>query len=596
MLTALLVAVSCANLGAQTIVISGTQSTPTGTLRGEQLAPSVSLTRDGALVVWEDNTIDGTNGTGIAGRWLGSDLAPRSDVFRLNDQKTGDQLAPQAIALSGGTTLVTWQSRVKANTTVQARLLDPNGSFLTQDFQLNPNTTNSSYRYKVVWNVFNRNKYRKRTYRLKDTISNIRESSSYPVAAALPDGGAVIVYQSVQRYLTNSWGLAHPWRWTGSRNLTNTILVPTRSYVDWMQDVYFQRISATGAKVGPEVQVNQYANYNQRSPAVAVLPDGSFVVAWVSEHPRSFVSSDNFRVDLYARLFSSQGEPLGNEFKVNGDEGLICANPVAAPLATGGFTLAWSQQEAPLSRHWDVASRVYYVNGTPAGDITVVNVTRTGDQFAPKLASVGDNQLLVWTSRRQDGSHEGVYGRLLYGGAPAGEELRVNTTTISRQIQPAIAGEAQGRFLALWSSYAGQSGFDLASQSFAVPSSLAPAGGGGGFAEQQALMNGGLAAGVAGNLAAVPPTVSGAGAVTGTGPSTGPPLQLGLNGARDKLLMRWHSQPGARYQVETSTDLKTWSVLGEPRTATGATDSVELDGAVLKGAEPALFYRVTQLP
>jgi len=587
-LTAWAATASAALLDAQTIALDGSESTPTGALRGEQLYPSLSLNSDGAIVVWEDNTIDGTNGLGIAAQRLGADLAPVSGVFRVNERLAGDQMAPQAVALSGGETLVAWQNRLGAKDNVLARLLEPTGAFLTKEFQLNQVTTSFSYRYKVTWDIYNRNRYRKRTFRLKDTVTNIRELSGQPVVGALPDGGAVVVYQSARRHETNSWGLTHVWRWTGSRNLTNSLLVPTRSYVDWMLEIYFQRVSATGDKVGPEVLVNQYSDYNQRSPALAVLPDGKFVVAWVSEHPRSFIQTDNFQVDLYARLFSSQGEPLGNEFRVNGTDGLTCANPTAAPLATGGFTVAWSQQESALSRHWDVASRIYDANGLAAGAVALINITKDGDQFGPKIAAVGDNQLVIWTSRGQDGSREGVYGRLLYGGAPAGDEFRVNTTTASRQIQPAVAGEAHGRFLAMWSSYAGESGFDLAAQSYVVPSSLVPAGGGG-LVDNQALPGEALFAGAG---ASIPSSFAGSGASLGNSVRAPAhlPLQLNLTGPADKRRLLWNSEAGARYQVETSTDLETWTVFGGPRTASGTTDSVGLSGG-----EPAAFYRVTRV-
>jgi hypothetical protein len=111
-LTAWAATASAALLDAQTIALDGSESTPTGALRGEQLYPSLSLNSDGAIVVWEDNTIDGTNGLGIAAQRLGADLAPVSGVFRVNERLAGDQMAPQAVALSGGQTLVAWQNRL----------------------------------------------------------------------------------------------------------------------------------------------------------------------------------------------------------------------------------------------------------------------------------------------------------------------------------------------------------------------------------------------------------------------------------------------------------------------------------------------------
>jgi hypothetical protein len=181
---------------------------------------------------------------------------------------------------------------------------------------------------------------------------------------------------------------------------------------------------------------------------------------------------------------------------------------------------------------------------------------------------------------------------LLYAGAPAGDEFRVNTTTISRQIQPAIAavsgvaGEGFGRFLTMWSSYAGQSGFDLVSQSYVVPTSQPPAGdgGGGGGVALDALNPAALTLGLA-----ISTPVAGIGS-TWRAPSRAP-LQLDVTGPANGQSLRWNSEVGARYQLESSPDLKTWTALGEARTATTTTDSVKLDGR-----DSAAFFRVRQLP
>ena len=47
------------------------------------------------------------------------------------------------------------------------------------------------------------------------------------------------------------------------------------------------RFFADRPEVGNEFLVNQFTSYNQRTPAVAALTDGGFVVAWVSEQQRA---------------------------------------------------------------------------------------------------------------------------------------------------------------------------------------------------------------------------------------------------------------------------------------------------------------------
>jgi hypothetical protein len=311
------------------------------------------------------------------------------------------------------------------------------------------------------WYVFSRNKWKLRKYKYREKILNVREQAGGVALGALPDGGAVVVYHAVRRAETNSYHVVTNEVWTGSRYLTKSPLRKLLLTDDWMHDVFFQRLDGEGRKVGPEVMVNQYTSYNQRNPAVAVLADGRFVVVWVSEFPVSTNWRYNFRVALYGRMFTAQGEPVGDEFSLAAGDGLIQANPSVAALPGGGFTVFCSRQEGEVSRRWDVFAQSFAADGTATGPAFRVNDFTTGDQFAPRVASQGDNQFVVWTSVGQDGSREGVYGRSLTGGALAGDEFRVNATTASRQMHPAVMSDGAGRFLTLWAGFAGETGLDL---------------------------------------------------------------------------------------------------------------------------------------
>src|SRR6185369_4753706 len=96
-------------------------------------------------------------------------------------------------------------------------------------------------------------------------------------------------------------------RWTGRRFLTNSVRVTLTSELDLMQDVYAQRFSSSGEKIGTEFIVNQFRDFNQRSPAIAALNSGGFVLAWSSEQQREENS-----VGIYARVFDAAGNG-GNE-------------------------------------------------------------------------------------------------------------------------------------------------------------------------------------------------------------------------------------------------------------------------------------------
>ena len=151
-----------------------------------------------------------------------------------------------------------------------------------------------------------------------------------PVITSLAGGNVVIVYASLNQYTATS-----------------------------MKDIYGQVFSPTGEKLGGEFLVNQFTAYNQRSPAVAALANGGFVVVWVSEQQRVAVGNSTPgtvfssysvpSVDVYARTYSASGAPAGNEIIVNAPT-FACANPVVAASEDGSFAVAWAEKDTTVLR------------------------------------------------------------------------------------------------------------------------------------------------------------------------------------------------------------------------------------------------------
>ena len=382
------------------------------------------------------------------------------------------------------------------------------------------------------------------------------------VVAALPDGGAVVVYSGWRRVQTNWMDVIQIVRTSHGRSYTNDLPQKFSARQDWMQDVFFQRFDASGHKAGGEVLVNQFTKYNQRNPSVTVLPDGSFVIAWTSETAvptfstlvsYAGVTPLTAQVDVFARRYSAAGGALGDEFRVNTAQ-RPCGSPVLGALPDGRFTAAWAQRDLARTNGWDIYARVFTAAGAAAGDAYRVNTATYGDQFSPVISSAGLNQMIAWSSLGQDkggqrtgryvrrdgeivsvplgaaASWQSVYGRLLSDGVPVGDEFRINSDAASRKLHPALASDGAQRFLALWASLEEETSFDLMGQVYATTQPTGP---------------------VVGTVAAV---AAGAGAAGVT-----------LSGPLEKLRLNWVSDPGGRYQVQRSSDLKTWTNLGDAR-------------------------------
>ena len=385
-------------------ITNGVEYSIAGSLPGDQSHPSLGIKTTGGYIVWEDNLTDG-DGLGISARRLDSSLSGPFSSFRVNAIDAGDQERPQVALLNNGGTAFVWQGGRRSYQHVYARFLSATGTWVTptSDVLVSPFT-----------NTFQVN----------------------PAVAALANGNVVVAWGSFNELSGNS-----------------------------LQDVYGQVLSPAGQKVGGEFLVNQFTSYNQRSPAVAGLSDGRFVVAWISEQQRF----DN-SVDIYARVFNADGSSSWNEIPVNTSTN-VCANPSVVACPNGGFMIGWSEKDLASikTNSWDVYARAFLNTGVAAGPVARLNQYIFGDQYAPKLASLGSDVLAGWTSLGQDGSREGVFGRFVRNDlTPVGNEFLVNTTTVGPQIHPAIAADGVGRFLVAWSSFAGLApGFDLFAQRYA---------------------------------------------------------------------------------------------------------------------------------
>ncbi len=371
-----------------------------GALPGDQVMPHVSINAGGGYIVWQDNATDG-DGWGISGRALNGSLNGAGGPFRVNGTSKADQENARVALLNNGGAVFVWQGGRQGFQHIYARFLSTSNTWLGLDQMVN---------------------------------ASAKIYQGNPAVTVLNNGNAVIVYASFN---------------------TNT-----------MQDVYGQIFSPTGQKLGAEFQINEFTPFNQRTPSVTALADGGFVVAWVSEQKRNLggtnsvaVSPSQFQlasVDIYARRFDANGLATMSEFLVN-DSANASANPAVAAAVDGSVLFSWSGKDSKLLNNgWDVYVRPFTFPSSIsyiAGMERRVNTQLYGDQFAPRVSASGTNYLVIWTSIGQDGSGAGIYGQFLnLDGTSVGDELRVNSTTLGSQQEPALAADGAGRFLAVWTS------------------------------------------------------------------------------------------------------------------------------------------------
>jgi len=451
-------------------------------LSGDQVLPSVAIGASGGFVVWQDNATD-LAGLGVGARRLDAGLNPVGEKFQVNVFPGGDQENARVALLNNGGAAFVWQGGRAGNQAVYARLANSDGSFATGDILVSDASLSRKTMVLTNWPMIRNNKARNMRQRFRHVVENRHEFAIDPAVTVLADGSIVVAYAGHRRFVTNSWTLTTDIRWDDPRQrfITNTYRQPFSISLRPMQDVYFQRLSADGSKIGGETAANVFRDYNQQSPSIAALPNGGFALCWISELPvenvaatptpqnranTSQIQPRGGRVDVYGRLFGSDGAPIGAEWRIN-TTNLPCNTPSVIAIA-GGFTVAWSQRDIERQNGWDVYYRTFDLNGAATSSALRGNTNIYGDQFRASITAVGERQLLVWSSMGQDGSWEGVYARWLQSGNTISDEFRVNTTTHLRQIQPVASG-SDTRVAVVWASYAFESGFDLFMQGYRLP-------------------------------------------------------------------------------------------------------------------------------
>ena len=349
--------------GSETSIVQGRRFAADGTALAEEFPIDADasgqfqpvIASDGAgnfVVVW--NGPDELQSRTLLGRrFPASGQAPEA-VFQISSSSSSGQTYPQVAASSEGRFIVAWTSFQAEGTdssfsSIQARRFDADGSALGDDFQVNTYTTGS------------------------------QDSTS---AAMHPDGGAVVVWRSAGSNGNDNLGTSIQGRRfapdgnpLGDESQINTY-TPDNQFlpevaaltdggfvVTWRTDgangdpsdesIQARRFDSSGNPAGNQFQVNSIDERDQSFPEVTGLADGGFLIVWESLFldPKNATTGkvDTTKVsgtrdlfyDVQGQVYGADGEPRGQEFKINSLTPDDQMSAVAAPLGEG-FVVAWS--------------------------------------------------------------------------------------------------------------------------------------------------------------------------------------------------------------------------------------------------------------
>jgi hypothetical protein len=289
--------------------------------------------------------------------------------------------------------------------------------------------------------------------------------------------------------------------------------------------IYTQRYNRLGVPQGGETQVHGATVNGQYSPAIAMKTNGDYVVSWETR------TGGASRYDIAARTYSANGVPLSGEFIVNTATANDQYNSAIAIDPDGSFVVAWTssaasgnsdifaqryhesadtsapviggaylngEQVRPYSVHEAQAQQIVVTfsedvstSGGAGGAGSVTNpanwlLTRDGQNISAAISSIsyqfnaaanryearlnlssplasGNFQLRARSDIRDESGHalDGDVDGLPGGGATlsfsmmplrSGAELHANVFTAQRQQAPGIATDDEGNFVVVWQS------------------------------------------------------------------------------------------------------------------------------------------------
>ena len=226
------------------------------------------------------------------------------------------------------------------------------------------------------------------------------------------------------------------------------------SWYDPSQGVVFQRFDGDGKELGDLSPVASAQVPGSPRPNIQVLPDGSFVVAWMS----SWADGDG--AGIAAQHFNSDGSARGDQFQVNSTTSGDQQFPSISALDDGGFVIVWRSEDV-TSEQRNVFAQRYDASGAKVGAEFQVNTSLATDPSSgsinPCIVGLdGGGFAVAWSSIVSGSDGYETFAQLYNAdGSARGNEFRINTDFIGNQRDVAISALEDGGFVATWNSSPG---------------------------------------------------------------------------------------------------------------------------------------------
>jgi len=191
-----------------------------------------------------------------------------------------------------------------------------------------------------------------------------------------------------------------------------------------------------------EFVVNSVATGQQRSPAIAMAPDGRFVIAW-KDDPQN---DDDYQVMM--RGFAADGSQLFADMSVHDDDQGDRKRPALGMDGSGNFVVAW-QDDGDGNGSYQIHARGFDASGVPRYSRVVVNTVATGQQKKPSIGvATAGSFVVAWQDDQENDGDFDIMARTFAADGTAQTEWTVASGGQRRD--PAVSMAPSGAFAIAW--------------------------------------------------------------------------------------------------------------------------------------------------
>jgi hypothetical protein len=221
------------------------------------------------------------------------------------------------------------------------------------------------------------------------------------------------------------------------------------------REIIVQEFNTAGRPAGPPRTISSGGVGLKSQPRIATLPGGGAVAAWMSSYGATATPASELGV--FTRQLDGHGRPAGGQTQADTKSGAVGLTPALAVDPDGSYLIAWTSQNGTDAFNTSIYGRVFAASGAPLAAPFAITSNTVGPQGRPTVANDGQGSYLVaWQSYFNDMWHTRVDGQIVSkAGGLLGKRQTISTGGGKNwaDLAPSAAVAPGGTFMLVWMEY-----------------------------------------------------------------------------------------------------------------------------------------------